>query len=72
MLGAELAQPDRGGEPGWSRPDDDDVEFHRFAFHVHSSPADLRCEGNPGIFVAPQHRSKASRGTGFDFWRGAA
>ena len=35
VLGAELPQPDRGGEPRRPRPDDDHVELHRLAFHVH-------------------------------------
>ena len=32
-LGGELAQPDRCREAGRAATDDDDIEFHRFAFN---------------------------------------
>ena len=58
---AELPQSDRGREPRRSRPDDDHIELHRLAFHVHSSLPNPRCTGDFGIFVALQQRSKVQR-----------
>ena len=58
VLRAKLPQPDRGGQSRRPRPDDDDVELHRLAFHVPTSLAPAPA-GPRGHF-----RPAAARGQG--------
>ena len=57
-LGAELPQPDGSGEPRRPRPDDDDVELHRLAFHV---PTSLGARGRRTSRAFSSRRGKGAR-----------